>query len=162
LLHQPLPRPGIYLAKYIAVLFYSLAFNLGGFALICLVGGRAGRPAFSLYWPGVVCATLAFSALFHLMGACFRRAAVVALVYSFFLETVLANMPGYMKRVSIGFYTRCMMFDEAQKFGIQPEKPYIYLPVGSLTAEWVLIGITALSLGIGMMVFSRSEYHDLN
>jgi ABC-2 type transport system permease protein len=162
LLNQPLPRPAIYLAKFIGILPYSLGFNLGGFALLCLAGGRAAQPAFSLYWPGVVCSTLAFSALFHLMGAWFRRPAVIALVYSFFLETILGNMPGTMKRISIGFFTRCMMFDEAQEYGVQPEKPSIYLPVDGLTAEGVLIGITALMLGIGVLVFSRSEYHDLN
>src|SRR5262249_13468507 len=100
--------------------------------------------------------------LFHLMGAWFRRPAVIALVYSFFLETILGKMPGTMKRISIGFFTRCMMFDKAQKYGVQPQKPSIYLPVDAMTAEGVLIGRTALVLGIGVLVFSGSEYHDLN
>jgi ABC-type transport system involved in multi-copper enzyme maturation permease subunit len=161
LLNQPLPRPLIYLAKFVAVLPFSLGLNLGGFALICLAAGRAGRPALAMFWPALVCGTLAFSSLFHLMGALFQRATVVALVYVFFLETVLGMMPGTMKRVSIGFYTRCMMFTEAQGYNIQPEKPSIYLPVEGDTAQWILIGLTAVFLGIGMVVFSRSEYHDL-
>src|SRR5262249_11982688 len=99
--------------------------------------------------------------LFHLMGALFRRPAVVAIVYSFFLETILGNMPGNMKRISLGFYTRCMMFEEAQAYGIQPEKPSIYLPVEGTTALAVLIGVTVVLLGVGMAVFARSEYHEL-
>jgi ABC-type transport system involved in multi-copper enzyme maturation permease subunit len=161
LLNQPLPRPLIYLAKFIALLPFALGLNLGGFALLCLVAGRAGRLALPLFWPAVALGTLAFCSLFHLLGAWFRRAAVIGLVYSFFLEMIVGNMPGYMKRVSIGFFTRCMMFAEAEGYAIQPEKPSIYLPVDGRTAAWVLAGITVLCLGLGMVIFSRSEYHDL-
>jgi ABC-type transport system involved in multi-copper enzyme maturation permease subunit len=161
LLHLPMPRPLIYLAKFIALLPFCMGLNLGGFALLCLAAGRAGYPALHLFWPAVLLGTLAFCALFHLMGALLRRAAVVAIVYSFFLETILGNMPGFMKRVSIGFYTRCMMFEEARAYSIQPEKPSIYVPVSGQTAQWVLAALTVLFLGIGMVVFSRMEYRDL-
>jgi len=161
LLNQPLPRPGIYLVKFVALLPYTLGFNLGGFAILCLAAGRAGEPAMRLYWPAVLCGTLAFTALFQLMGACTRRAAVLAIVYSFFLEIVLGHMPGHLKRISLGFYTRCMMFEEAQRFGIQPEKPSVYLPVEGITAAWVLIGVAIACVAIGMHLFSRAEYRDL-
>src|SRR5262249_37574528 len=35
---RPLPRPAIYLAKFVALLPWCLTLNLGGFALICLAG----------------------------------------------------------------------------------------------------------------------------
>ena len=161
LLTRPLSRPAIYLAKFVALLPWSLGLNLGGPALLCVAAGKPGALAFRLYWPAVFWATLAFSALFHLMGASFRRSAVVAIVYSFFLETLLGNMPGYMKRVSIGFYTRCMMFDSAGEYGMQPESPHVYMPVDGVTAMSVLIVLTVLLLLLGMVVFSRSEYQDL-
>ena len=161
LLTRPLPRPSIYLAKFVALLPWSVVRNLGGFGLVCLVAGAHGQQAFRLYWPAVLGATLAFCALFHLMGALFRRPAIVALVYAFFLETLLGTMPGYMKRISISFYTRCLMFDAAQDYGIQPEKPSIYLPVSSLAAWSVLLSVTAILLLLGMVVFARSEYQDL-
>jgi len=162
LLTRPLPRPAIYLAKFVALLPWSLGLNLGGFALLCLLAGRPGLIALGLYWPAVLCASLAFAALFHLMGAWFRRSAIVAIVYTFFLETILGNMPGYMKRVSIGFYARCMMFDAAQDYGVQPEKPNVYLPVDGTSAWMALLGLTVGLLLLGMYVFSRSEYQDLN
>src|SRR5262249_14226823 len=99
---------------------------------------------------------------FHLLGACFRRASVIGLVYSFFLETLLGDMPGYMKRISISFYTRCLMFEAAQDYGVQPEKPSIYLPVDGTTAWLVLLGVTATLLVAGMIVFTRLEYQDLS
>ncbi len=160
LLTRPLSRPPVYLAKFVALLPWSLGLNLGGFAVLCLAAGAPGRLAFRLYWPAVLGATLAFSALFHLMGACFRRAAVVGIVYSFFLETILGNMPGYLKRISIGFYTRCLMFEAAEEYGVRPENPSVYLPVDGVTAWCVLLGVTVLLLAVGMMVFARSEYRE--
>lgn len=159
LLSRPLPRPAIYLAKFVALLPWTLGLNLGGFAILCLAAGAPGRQAFALYWPAVAAASLAFCALFHLMSAVFRRPAIMAIGYTFFLETVLGTMPGYMKRISVGFYTRCLMFDAAEATGMQPpEKPSIYLPVDSLTAWTVLIGMTLVLLLAGMVVFARSEY----
>src|SRR5262249_31104387 len=127
LLTRPMSRPAIYAAKFVALLPWTLGLNLGGFAVICLAAGAPGRLALQLYWPAVAGASLAFCAMFHLMSAIFRRPAVIAIVYSFFLETILGTMPGYMKRISISFYTRCLMFDAAQTVGLEPpEKPTIY------------------------------------
>jgi ABC-2 type transport system permease protein len=158
LLTRPLPRPAVYLAKFVALLPWSLGLNVGGFALLCLAAGRPGRVALQLYWPAVCWGTLAFSSLFCLIGAIFRWPAVVSIVYSFFLETFLGNMPGYLKRASISFYTRCMMFDVARQYGVQPEKPSVYLPVDGTTACLVLAGVTVVLLLAGMAWFSRAEY----
>jgi hypothetical protein len=161
LLTRPLPRSSIYLAKFVGLLPWSLGFNVAGFCLLCVLAGQPGSLAFRLYWPAVLVATLAFSALFHLMSACFQRSAVVALVYSFFLETILGTMPGHMKRISVSFYTRCLMFDAARDYGVQAEKPSVYLPVDSVTAWCVLVGATVIFLLLGMAVFARVEYQDL-
>ncbi len=161
LLSRPLPRPAIYLAKYVALLPWAIGLNVGGFAVLCLAAGSPGLMALRLFWPAVVGATFCFCALFHLMAALFRRAAVIAIVYSFFLETILGNMPGYLKRVSIGFYTRCIMFDAAETIGVSPpEKAEVYWPVDAATAWMVLILGTVVLLGLGMFVFSRVEYRD--
>ena len=161
LLTRPLPRPGVYLGKFVALLPWSVGLNLAGFALICLAAGRAGLPALGLFWPAVLGGTLAYCALFHLMGAVFRRPAVVAIVYTFFLETFAGALPGHMKRVSLSFYTRCLTLDAGNDFGLQPpERLDIYLPVGPVTAWWVLAGATAGLLALGTWVFTRSEYRE--
>lgn len=160
LLTRPLSRPAIYLAKFVALLPWSLGLNLGGFALLCLAGGRPGPQALRLFWPAVLCGTLAFAALFQLIGAFFKRPAIIAVVYSFFLETILGNMPGYMKRLSLSFYARCMMFDAAQEQGLQPEKPSMYLPVDGETGLWVLLTATVVLVALGMAIFARTEYHE--
>jgi ABC-type transport system involved in multi-copper enzyme maturation permease subunit len=160
LLTRPLSRPAIYLAKFVALLPWSLGLNLVGFALLCLAGGRSGPHALRLFWPAVLVSTLSFAALFQLIGAFFKRPAIIAVVYSFFLETILGNMPGYMKRLSLTFYTRCMMFDAAQEQGLQPEKPSIYLPVDGDVALLVLLITTIVFVFVGMAVFTRKEYRE--
>lgn len=160
LLTRPLPRWSVYLAKFVGVLPWVLGFNVGGFGLICLAAGEPGRLAFRLFWPGVVASSLAFAALFHLFGAAVRRPTVVALVYSFFLEVILGDMPGLFKRVSVTFYTRCLMFDAAAEYGLTPERPSVYQPVDGTTAWVVLIGGTIGLLVAGMWWFSRAEYRD--
>jgi hypothetical protein len=161
LLTRPLPRPAVYLAKFVALLPWTVGLNVGGFGLLCLAAGRPGWLAFRLFWPAVVWATLAFSALFFLIGAYFRRPAVVALVYAFFLEALFGNLPGYLKRVSVGFFTRCMMFEAAQDYGVQPQRPSVFMPVDGTTAGFVLAAATVLLLLLGMCFFSRSEYHEV-
>ncbi len=162
LLSRPLSRPAIYLAKFVALLPWSLGLNLGGFALMCMVAGPSGRMALALYWPAVIWATLAFAALFLLFGAYFRRPAVVAIIYSFCLEVVLGSMPGYLKRVSIGFYTRCLMYDQLDKLGIEPDRAGVFLPVTGTTAMLVLILGTLTFLGAGVWIFSRMQYHEVD
>jgi ABC-2 type transport system permease protein len=160
LLTRPLPRWSIYLAKFIGVLPWILGFNIGGFGLICLAAGKPGWLAFRLFWPAVAGGGLAFAALFHLFGAALRRPTVVALGYSFFLETILGDMPGLLKRMSVTFYTRCIMFDAAAEYGLTPEKPGVYQPVSGETAWIVLISATAGLLLAGMWWFSRAEYRE--
>jgi ABC-type transport system involved in multi-copper enzyme maturation permease subunit len=160
LLSRPLPRPAIYLAKFVAVLPWSLVLNVGGFALLCVLAGPPGRQALQLFWPAVVWATLAFCALFHLIGALFRRPAIIACVYVFFLEIILNLMPGYVKRISISFYARCLVFEAGGPFGIHPDNPAAFLPVTGSTALTVLVGATVLLLGLGTVLFSRMQYQD--
>ncbi len=162
LLSRPLPRPAIYLARYIGILPWTMLLNLGGFWLLCQAGGVPGKLALPLYWPAVVLGTLAYAALFHLMGAIFRRPAVVAIVYTFFVETFLGSMPGAMKRISISFFDRCLMISAAERFHMQPPAaPDIYMPVSGATACLVLTAGTVCLLIIGATLFARMEYTDL-
>jgi ABC-type transport system involved in multi-copper enzyme maturation permease subunit len=158
LLTRPMPRSAIYLAKFTGMLPWALGLSLGGFALLCVAAGEPGWIALDRYWPAVLCGSLAYSALFCLIGATFRRPAVVGIVYSFFLEAILGNMPRYFKRVSVGFYVRCMMFEGAQDPRVAPDNPIIYLPVDGTTACLVLVGLTVVLLVLGVVIFSRTEY----
>ena len=54
--------------------------------------------------------------------------------------------------------TRCMMYDAASDFGVQPESPLVFLPVGGTGAMAMLLGAAVGLLLLGMYLFSRTEY----
>jgi ABC-2 type transport system permease protein len=162
LMTRPLPRSGIYLAKFLAVLPWCLALNLGGFVLICLCGGATGRQALALYWPGILAGSLAFAAVFHFIAALFPRPAVVGLLYAFFFETILSELPvpGTVKRLSINYYTRCLMYSGAHSADVPVESDSLFVPVSNRVAWLVLIAATIVITGAGMWLFARREFRD--
>ena len=161
LMTRPIPRSAIYLAKFVGTLPWCLAFGLGGFAAVCLAGGAFGREAFVRYWPAAAIATVAFASLFHLVGAIFRRPVVVGLVYVFFFEAVVAALPGSLKLLSLTFYARSLMYNEAAAADYPVEMlPAMTAAVSNETAWWVL-GVAAVGINlVGMYLFARSEYRD--
>ncbi len=161
LMTRPIPRSGIYLAKFLGTLPWCVAFGLGGFVAVCLAGGPAGREALARFWPAAAMGTVAFASLFHLVGAIFRRPVVVGLVYVFFYETVVAILPGSLKLLSLTFYARSLMYNEAVGAGHPGEMlPAMTEAVSSATAWWVLAAAPVVITLFGMWLFSRSEYRD--
>ncbi len=161
LMTRPIPRGGIYLAKFLGTLPWCLAFGLGGFAVVCAAGGAAGYEALARYWPAAVAGTVAFASLFHLVGAVFRRPVVVGLVYVFFFETVVAALPGSLKLLSLTFYARSLMYNEAVGAGYPGTMlPAMSEAVSSTTAWAVLVAAPVAITLFGMWLFARSEYRD--
>jgi ABC-type transport system involved in multi-copper enzyme maturation permease subunit len=160
LLTRPMPRSAIYLAKFVGTLPWCLAFSVGGFVALCLAGGEQGRTALRLYWPAAVAGTVAFAALFHLIGAVFRRPVVVGLVYVFFFEALVANLPGSLKLLSLTFYTRCLMYNEASAAGYPVNMLDVTGAVTDTTAWAVLLGASVGLTVLGMWLFARGEHRD--
>ncbi len=161
LMTRPIPRGGIYLAKFLGTLPWCMLFGMGGFVALCLAGGDYGREAFARYWPAAAMATLTFAALFHLIGALFRRPVVVGLVYVFFFEAIVAALPGSLKLLSLTFYVRSLMYNEAAAVGYPLDLlPSMTQPISSHTA-WVVLAAATVGLTLlGMWLFARSEYRD--
>lgn len=160
LMTRPLPRSAVYLAKFLGTLPWCLLFSVGGFAVICLAGGQLGREAFRIYWPAAIAGTVALSALFHLIGAIFRRPVIVGLVYVFFFEFLVASLPGSLKLLSLTFYVRSLMYNGAAAAGYPGEMVNVAQPVSSETAWAVLAAVSVGLTGLGMWLFARTEYRD--
>ena len=160
LMTRPIPRWAIYLAKFVGTLPWCLAFSCGGFVALCLAGGPLGREALGLYWPAAVAGTIAFSALFHLIGAVFRRPVVVGLVYIFFFEALVAALPGSLKLLSLTFYARSLMYNGATASGYPGGMLDVPGAVHPATAWGVLTAATVGLTGLGMWLFTRTEYRD--
>jgi hypothetical protein len=160
LLTRPLPRPAVYLAEFVGTLPWCLAFSGGGFVLLCAAGGWPGREALGLYWPAALAGTIAFAALFHLIGAVFRRPVVVGLVYVFFFEALVLSLPGSLKLLSLTFYTRCLMYNGAAAAGYPVDVLDVPGAVSAATAWAVLLTAAAGLTGLGMWLFARREHPD--
>jgi ABC-type transport system involved in multi-copper enzyme maturation permease subunit len=160
LMTRPVPRSAIYLAKFLGTLPWCLAFGLGGFAALCLAGGELGERALAMYWPAAVAGTVAFAALFHLIGAIFRRPVVVGLVYVFFYEALVAALPGSLKLLSLSFYARSLMYNAATAAGHPTGMLNLSEAVSDASAWWFLAAATVGLTAVGMWLFARSEYRD--
>lgn len=156
---RPLPRGAVYLAKFLGVLPWCVAVSVAGLAALCLAGGEVGLRAFAVYWPTAAVAAVGFSALFHLIGAVFRRPTVVGLVYVFFFETLVANLPGSLKQLSLNYYARSLLYNDAAAAAgaVSPENLDVYAPVASDTAVAVLLLAAAGLTAVGMLLFARQE-----
>jgi hypothetical protein len=116
--------------------------------------------ALRLYMPAVIWGTLAFAALFHLFAAISRWPAVLGLIYSFFFELLVGTLPGDLKRMSIGYYVRSLMYDATQHLDVAPDQLNVYAPVSGDTSITVLAAVTIVLTIIGMIAFSRTEYRE--
>jgi hypothetical protein len=157
---RPIPRSAIYLAKFLGMLPWCLLFSGGGFVALCLAAGHLGLEALELYWPAALSATLAFAALFHLIGALFRRPVIVGLVYVFFFEALVAALPGSLKLLSLTFYARSLMYNGAAAAGYPVEMLEVPEAVSTVTASVVLGAATMMITAFGMWLFSRTEFRD--
>lgn len=160
ILLRPLSRTGIYLGGYLAALPWCLALNLGGFATFCLLAGDPGRRALSLYGPGLALGTFAFAAFFQFLSVTFRRPGVIGLLYAFFFETIVSNLPGQQKYLCISYYVRCAMRQAAEDAGVTLLMPGVRPWVSGTTASIALVAIATAFLALGLVVFNRREYVD--
>lgn len=163
LLIVPIPRPLVYLMKAGAGLALVGLWTTGTLFLLCRLAGAPGRDVFLMFLPATLLGSLAYASLFLLVGAIFRHGTIISLVYWFFLEVLFGNLPGIVKRVSVAFYVRCMVYDAGSNLQLGPIAKVareMFLPVSGTTAMLTLIGAVAGLLLIGVVAFEQREYRD--
>jgi ABC-type transport system involved in multi-copper enzyme maturation permease subunit len=159
---RPLPRWAVYLAKLAGGLPWSVGVSVGAFVLLCLAGGDLGRRALDLYWPAVLGGAVAFTCLFHMTGALFRWPAIVGLVYVFFFETLVANLPGGLKQFSLNYYLKSLLFQSLTSAApsVRPMSLETYQPAEPGTAWLVLLVVSVAVTALGAWLFGRQEPKD--
>jgi ABC-2 type transport system permease protein len=161
LLVRPIPRALILFAKFTATLPLVLGMVVGSFWLYCMLAGEVGQVAYSLYLPAMVYMTMAYVCLFHLFAVTFRHATIIALVYALFMEVVLGNLPGIVKRVAVNYYGRSILYAVGEPSGLKFPPADWFEPLSVQTASWALTGIAVGALLLAAIIFSRREYRDL-
>lgn len=163
LLISSLPRPLVYLMKGLAGLSLVAGWTAATLFLMCWLAGPAGRDLFAVFLPASLLGGLAYASLFLLIGALFRHGTIISLVYWFFLEVLFGNLPGIVKRVSVAFYVRCMVYDAGGDLSLGPANRVareMFLPVSGTTAMLTLSVAIAVLLLAGLVSFEQREYRD--
>ena len=159
---RPLPRWAVYLAKLAATLPWCVAVCGLAFVVLGLAGGEQGRKAIVVYWPQAVAGAVAFGCVFHMVGAVFTRPTVVALVYVFFFEVLVANLPGGLKQFSLNYYLKSLFYNRltAATPSTTPRGLAEYDPAEPLTA-WIVLLVASVGVtAVGAWLFSRQEPKD--
>jgi len=165
LLMTPIPRPVAYLMRFLSAELLVIGATAAALWVLCWMAGAPGDQAWQLFWPASVLGAAAYAALFLLVGASFRHGTIISLAYWFFLEVLFGNMPGIIKRISVAFYVRSMIYDAGADLDIGPVGRMareMFLPVSGDTARTVLIFTTLGLLLVGIVAFTRREYRDVS
>jgi ABC-2 type transport system permease protein len=165
LLITPIPRPLIYGVKWLAANVLVAGWAGATLILLCQMAGGSGRDALAPFLSASLLGAIAYASLFLLLGTIFRHGTVISLGYWFFLEVLFGNMPGIIKRVSVAFYVRCIIYDAGSDLQLGPAGRIareMFLPVPGSTATIALISSIAVLLILGLSVFARREYRDLS
>jgi ABC-2 type transport system permease protein len=160
LLVRPLPRGLILAAKFLASLPLVLAFSCGSFWIYCRLAGAAGAAAYDAFLPAVVYMSIAYAALFLLFSVWFRHPAIMALLYAAFMEALLGNIAGIIKRVAINYYGRSLMYDAGVEYGLAAPEARTFDPIAPADARVALLTITLAALGLAWLIFSTRDYEE--
>jgi ABC-2 type transport system permease protein len=160
LLLRPIPRALALLVKFAATLPLVVGGIVIGYWLACRQVGPVGGLAFRLYLAPLVGMSLAYAGLFHLFAVCLRHATIMAVVYALFVEFVLGNTPGIVKRVAVSFYGRSIMAAVGADHGATPPPERWFVPVSAETGAWALAAIALGCLTAAACVFQWREYRE--
>jgi len=159
---RPIPRASILAGKFAAYLATSLSLalpaTLATYFLLATAPGASGVAAGVsdlLRDLGVVCLTLiSYGALFTLLGVFLRRPVIPGLLFLFVWE-LLANLPGYLPRLTLTAYLRSLLRHRPAEEGFfQMAVEVLPLPL----CLGVLAGATLLFLASAFWIFSSREY----
>jgi ABC-type transport system involved in multi-copper enzyme maturation permease subunit len=160
---RPVERTSILLGKFAAYVATTLTLALPALALSFLLvntsGGTASLREALPHLPrdlGVVAlGLLAYGALFTLFGVALRRPVIPGLLFLFVWE-MLANLPGYLPRVTLTAWLRTLVKHKPAEEGLAQLFTPDALPAG--LAVMVLVGATVFFFGLAAALFSRREY----
>lgn len=162
LLTRPITRPAIVAGKFAAYLVTTLCLTLPScvlaFALLLGTGGAAalGAAAVDLLRDLAVLALtlLAYGAFFALLGVLLKRPVVPGLVFLYGWE-LLANLPGYLPRLTLTAWLRSLVSHRPAQEGLAGLFQQVLPPEQALP---VLLVATALFLYAAARIFSAREY----
>lgn len=161
LLVRPIPRPILLLTKTLATLPLVLGVLGGTFWLLCRIAAPAGDVAWQAYLGPLTLLSVAYVCLFQVFAVTFRHATIWGLVYAIFMEALIGQLPGIVKRVTLNYYARVLLFAAGEPHGGPAPDARTFEVLLPQTAQAALAGIALCSLLAALAIFQVREYRDL-
>jgi ABC-type transport system involved in multi-copper enzyme maturation permease subunit len=112
---RPIPRPALFLGRWLATLVCVLGL-VAGSTLLLAVGAsfREAIPPTDIIGQLMVAALVGvavYSLGAAVIGVLFKRGLIVALGYAFAIEVLLASLPGSSQKMTLQYYLRSIFLD---------------------------------------------------
>jgi len=93
-----------------------------------------------------------YISIFAFIGITIKRPLMVGLLFAFFWEIVLANLPGSFPYITVMFYLRSMSYHM-----VNAPWPHQIDAISSGLSAAVLLGLTAIFLFMGILIFRQKD-----
>jgi ABC-2 type transport system permease protein len=163
---RPIRRGAVLLGKYLAYVASTVLLVLPSvvivfFLVVPLGGGRVGEsfPILLEDLGMLAVGLIGYGAVFAWVGARLKRPLVIGLVYAFGWEPAVLRFPGYLKRLTVGYYVQglvphAMPEDSAVSVLMQLFRE---VPAVGTSLFWLTI-IAGLMLWLAAQAVEREEY----
>ncbi|MGW6567012.1 ABC transporter permease subunit [Streptomyces sp. NPDC054975] len=138
LLSKPVKRPSIIFTKLIVAIAVTMAFSAVPTFLAGMILNGNGQQVAVAYTVAALVASIAYSALFLLLGTVSRHAVVIGLVYALVWETLFGSLIDGAKTLSVQQWSLAV----AQKVS---GEGLVTSDVGLPVAVSLLVGVTVLA-----------------
>ena len=163
---RPIPRRAVLFGKYAAYLACTTLLVLPSvvivyFLIVPLDGGQVGRefPALLSDLAMLVAGLAAYGAVFACVGAAVKHPLVAGLVFTFGWEPAVLIFPGYLKRMSVGYYLQALVPHTMPSDTALSVLMQLFAEVPSLSLSLLSLAvITAGSLWAAGRAVERREY----
>lgn len=168
LLIRPVPKWGLYLAKFLAGVCITSLLTVV-FVLITFLAIYVGSPEWWDVFPKRMLATLgvmilsatAYVAVFGALSLLVNRSLIVGFVYIGIVEVLLANIPFAIRQLSVMFYLRVLVLNWLDLDTRMKQEWHIVLAEAPRPFVCVLILalIAAVATVAATLVFTRREFY---
>ncbi len=163
---RPIPRSAVLVGKYLAYLVCTVLLVLPSvmlvFFLIVPTGGSSIAEAFPslLADLGMLAAGLAaYGAVFALVGTRLKRPLVVGLVFAFGWEPAVLLFPGYLKRLTVGYYLQALVKHEMPQDSAVSVLMQVFHEVPSVAVSLLCLStVIAVTLWLAGRAVEQREY----
>ncbi|MEM7474073.1 MAG: ABC transporter permease [Planctomycetota bacterium] len=159
---RPRGRITLALGKYIVAVLWTASYCIVSSVLVSFLSGIEDKVegAFALAATSL-CAAIAYAAIYLLIGAVFfRRATIVAVIFSLVIEGLGAWIPATINQFTISYRLRTLMTEWSDMGQIinHRDVPFLFGDEGVFFTMLIIVSYTVIVLGIACYLITKREY----